>query len=151
METYIVYIDDKQFALQHLVPMLPEKGKHITPANWILMGCPPKLNRHTGRWITQTAQKKWRQEWTRDTLQEVVQLLEKYGNKVSTQVVQGSLVNLTQQIQLQVGAARVIDARRPKLAMNLQPVTAQQPQENSSWLVPGGVAAMGALIVMASD
>lgn len=151
METFIVYIDDKQYALQQLVPMLPEQGAHSEPANWILVGCPPRLNRHTGRWLTQAAQKKWRQEWTRDTVSDVVSVLQKYGNQVSTQAVEGSLVVLTQQIKRKVGAARVIDARRPKLAMNLEPVTLTQPQSKSVWLVPGGIAAIGAAIVMVSD
>lgn len=151
METFIVYIDNKQHALQQLVPMLPERGTQNAPANWILIGCPPRLNRHTGRWLTQTALKKWRQEWTRDTVSEIVELLEKYGNKVTTQVVQGSLVELTQQIKRKVDAARVIDARRPKLAVSLDPVTPGQPQEKTAWLVPGGVAAIGAVIALASD
>ena len=151
METFIVYIDDKQYALQQLVPMLPEQGTQSEPANWILVGCPPRLNRHTGRWLTQAAQKKWRQEWTRDAVSEMVSVLEKCGNQVSSQAVQGSLVVLTQQIKRKVGAARVIDARRPKLAMNLEPVTLEQSQSKSSWLVPGGIAAIGAAIVMVSD
>jgi hypothetical protein len=151
METFIVYIDDKQYALQQIVPMLPDMGAQSPPANWILIGCPPRLNRHSGRWITQAAQKKWRQDWTNEAVSEVTRLLEKSGNTVSSQVVQGSLVTLTQQIKRQVGAARVIDARRPKLAVTLDPVTAEQPQDKSSWLVPGGMAAIGAVIVMASD
>ena len=151
METFIVYIDDKHYALQQLVPMLPDKNAPSAPANWILIGCPPRLNRHAGRWLTQAAQKKWRQEWTRDAVLEVVTCLEQCGNKVSSQVVQGSLVELTQQIKRKMGAARVIDARRPKLAVNLEPVTPQQPQDKTSWLVPGGIAALGAAIVMVSD
>ena len=151
METFIVYIDDKQYALQQLVPMLPEKEALSSPANWILVGCPPRLNRHTGRWLTQAAQKKWRHEWTRDTTAEIIDLLEKSGNSVSTQVAQGALGMLTQQIKRKVGAARVIDARRPKLAVNMDPVTHAQPQEKSSWVVPGGVMAIGAAIVLASE
>ena len=60
METFIVYLDDKQYALQQIVPMLHAKGTQNGSANWILIGCPPRLNRHTGRWLTHSAQKKWR-------------------------------------------------------------------------------------------
>ena len=151
METFIVYIDDKQYALQQLVPMLPTHGSSTSPARWVLMGCPPSLSRHTGRWLTQAAQKKWRQEWTQTTVAEVVRLLETSGNSVSVRTAHGSLVALTKQINNEVGSARVIDARRPKLAVHRDPVTPEQPQETSNWTVPSGVLAMGAAIVMVSD
>ena len=57
METFIVYIDDKQYALQQIVPMLShqEASKQVS---WVLVGCPPRLTRHSGRWLSQSAQKK---------------------------------------------------------------------------------------------
>ena len=151
METFIVYIDDKQYALQQVIPMLPASEQKPQAANWVLIGCPPRLNRHTGRWLTHTAQKKWRQEWTQEATAELTQKLESGGNTVSVRVAHGSLTELTKQIKGEVGAARVIDARRPKLAVNLDPVTSDQPQEKSNWTVPGGVLAMSAAIVMASE
>ena len=151
METFIVYIDDKQYALQQIVPMLPASGSQTASANWILIGCPPRLNRHTGRWLTRTAQNKWRQEWTRENTEALVHLLENVGNKVSVRTVQGPLVEFTKQIRGEVGLARVVDARRPKLSVNLDPVTQEQPQEKSTWTLPGGVLAMSAAIVMASE
>jgi hypothetical protein len=151
METFIVYIDDKQYALQQIVPMLPASGSQTASANWILIGCPPRLNRHTGRWLTRTAQNKWRQEWTRENTEALVHLLENVGNKVSVRTVQGPLAEFTKQIRGEVGLARVVDARRPKLSVNLDPVTQEQPQEKSTWTLPGGVLAMSAAIVMASE
>ena len=151
METFIVYIDDKQYALQQVIPMLPVSGQTPQAANWILIGCPPRLNRHTGRWLTHTAQKKWRQDWTQDATAELAQKLEGGGNTVSVRVAHGALSELTKQIKGEVGLARVIDARRPKLSVNLDPVTAEQPQEKSTWALPSGVLAMSAAIVMASE
>jgi hypothetical protein len=151
METFIVYIDDKQYALQQIVPMLPASGSQTASADWILIGCPPRLNRHTGRWLTRTAQNKWRQEWTRENTEALVHLLENVGNKVSVRTVQGPLAEFTKQIRGEVGLARVVDARRPKLSVNLDPVTQEQPQEKSTWTLPGGVLAMSAAIVMASE
>jgi len=151
METFIVYIDDKQYALQQIVPMLPGSESQAAAANWILIGCPPRLNRHTGRWLTRTAQNKWRQEWTRENTEALVHLLENVGNKVSVRTVQGALAEFTKQIKGEVGAARVLDARRPKLSVNLDPVTSEQPQEKSNWTLPGGVLAISAAIVMASE
>ncbi len=152
METFIVYIDDKQYALQQIVPMMPAKGSQNGKANWILIGCPPRLNRHTGRWLTHAAQKKWRQEWTHQATDVLVHMLEDFGNAVSVRTVQGPLVEFTKQVKGEVGIARVIDARRPKLSANLSPVTADQPQEKpNNWTLPGGVLAMSAVIVMASE
>lgn len=151
METFIVYIDDKQYALQQVIPMLPANGQTPQAANWVLIGCPPRLNRHTGRWLTHTAQKKWRQEWTEEATSELAHKLEGNGNSILVRVAHGSLTELTKQIRGEVGAARVIDARRPKLAVNLDPVTLEQPQEKSNWAVPSGVLAMSAAIVMASE
>ncbi|NBY67473.1 MAG: hypothetical protein EBQ58_01225 [Betaproteobacteria bacterium] len=152
METFIVYIDDKQYALQQIVPMLPAKGSQNGAANWILIGCPPRLNRHTGRWLTHAAQKKWRQEWTHKTTDVLAHMLEEFGNAVSVRTVQGPLVEFTKQVKGEVGIARVVDARRPKLSVNLSPVTADQPQQKpNNWTLPGGVLAMSAVIVMASE
>jgi hypothetical protein len=73
-------------------------------------------------------------------------------NTVSVRVAHGPLTELTKQIKGEVGAARVIDARRPKLSVNLDPVTSEQPQEKSTWTVARWcVLAMSAAIVMASD
>jgi hypothetical protein len=151
METFIVYLDDKQYALQQLIPMLPSSGVAVPSASWVLIGCPPRLNRHTGRWLTHTAQKKWRQEWTKEHTDELVSLLEASGNQVAVRTAHGSLIELSKQIKGEVGVARIIDARRPKLSVNLDPVTQEQPQEKSNWTLPGGVLAMGAAIVMASE
>jgi len=151
METFIVYIDDKHYALQQVIPMLPVNGLTSQAAHWILIGCPPRLNRHTGRWLTHAAQKKWRQAWTQETTSELAHKLASGGNTVSVRVAQGPLSELTKQIKAEVGPARVIDARRPKMAVNLDPVTSEQPQEKSTWAVPSGVLAMSAAIVMASE
>jgi hypothetical protein len=70
---------------------------------------------------------------------------------VSIRVAHGALSELTKQIKGEVGLARVIDARRPKMAVNLDPVTSEQPQEKSTWTVPSGVLAMSAAIMMASE
>lgn len=91
METFIVYLDDKPYALQQIVPMLPAKSSEDGAANWILIGCPPRLNRHTGRWLTHAAQKKWRQEWTREATDELRNMLLDLGNTVSMRTVEGPL------------------------------------------------------------
>jgi hypothetical protein len=65
--------------------------------------------------------------------------------------VQGPLAEFTKQIKGEVGLARVVDVRRPKLSVNLDSVTPEEAQEKSNLNLPGGVLAMSAAIVMASE
>ena len=151
METFIVYVDDKQHALQQIVPMLQRAEPQVPASQWILVGCPPKFNRHSGRWLSQNAIKQWRQDWTDKNTAALVQVLNEFGNVVSVKTVNGPLADYTQQLRNELGFARVVDARRPKLSVNLAPVTKEQPQEKSNWALPGGFLAMSAFIVMASE
>ena len=151
METFIVYVDDKQHALQQIVPMLHRSDSQIPSSRWILVGCPPKFNRHSSRWLSRHALQQWRQDWTEQNTGALVQVLKDFGNAVSVKTVNGPLADYTQQLRNELGFARVVDARRPKLSVNLAPVTKEQPQEKSNWILPSGFLAIGAFIVMASE
>ena len=148
METWLVYIDDKNHAQQQLTPMLI-KG---VPIQWVLVGCPPRLTRHAGKWLTQKAIQRWRNQWTQDNLQPIQALLSESGDKVHTQVAHGPLVLMTKQLQQEWGTLRVIDARRPRLGQDLPPVSDNQERTpQNPWMVPGSVAFMGTLMTMAAD
>ena len=150
METFIVYIDDKQYALQQIIPMLsPQKSD--TQVNWILVGCAPKLTRHSGRWLSKPAQKRWRQDWTLEATQDIATLLRQHNNQVFIKTAHGALSEFTKQLSREFSSARVIDARRPKLTGNLDPVTEDQPQTKSDLVLPAGLLAIGASIAMAAD
>ena len=150
METFIVYLDDQQYALQQIVPMLShqEASKQVS---WVLVGCPPRLTRHSGRWLSQSAQKKWRQDWTQETTQEIATLLRQHNNQVFIKTAHGPLTEFTKKLSREFVSARVIDARRPKLTTNLHPVTEDQPQAKSDLVVPAGILAIGASIAMVAD
>ena len=148
METWLVYIDDKTHAQQQLTPMLI-KG---VPIQWVLVGCPPRLTRHAGKWLTQKAIQRWRNQWTQDNLQPIQAMLSESGDKVHTQVAHGPLVLMTKQLQQEWGTLRVIDARRPRLGQDLPPVADNQERTpQNPWMVPGSVAFMGTLMTMAAD
>ena len=148
METWLVYIDDKNHAQQQLTPMLI-KG---VPIQWVLVGCPPRLTRHAGKWLTQKAIQRWRTQWTQDNLQPIQAMLSESGDKVHTQVAHGPLVLMTKQLQQEWGTLRVIDARRPRLGQDLPPVADNQERTpQNPWMVPGSVAFMGTLMTMAAD
>ncbi len=150
METFIVYLDDKQYALQQIVPMLSHQ-ETSQQVSWILVGCPPRLTRHSGRWLSQSAQKKWRQDWTQETTQEIATLLKQHNNQVFIKTAYGTLTEFTKKLSREFVSARVIDARRPKLTANLHPVTEDQPQAKSDLVVPAGILAIGASIAMVAD
>ena len=65
---------------------------------------------------------------------------------------QGSLTDLTQRLKLDHGAARVVDARRPKMGVDLEPVLpGQKPAGNANWSLPGAAMSLGALLVLANE
>jgi hypothetical protein len=150
METFIVYIDDKQYALQQVVPMLSHQ-ETSKQASWVLVGCPPRLTRHSGRWLSQSTQKKWRHDWSQENTQEIASLLRQHNNQVFIKTAHGPLTEFTKKLSREFVSARVIDARRPKLTVNPHPVTDNQPQAKSDLLVPAGILAIGASIAMVTD
>ena len=150
METFIVYIDDKKYALQQIIPMLSPQ-KPDTQVSWILIGCAPKLTRHSGRWLSKPAQKRWRQDWTQETTQDIATLLRQHNNQVFIKTAHGVLSEFTKKLSQEFSSARVIDARRPKLTGNTNPVTEDQPQTKSDLVLPAGLLAIGAGIAMAAD
>ena len=148
METWLVYIDDKTHAQQQIAPLLI----HGAAIQWVLIGCPPRLTRHAGKWLTQKAIQRWRRHWTQNNLQPIQNLLCQRGDKVAIQVAHGPLVEMTRLMQQEWGPLRVLDARRPRLGQDLPPATPNQERSPPSpWMVPGSVACMGTLMTLAAD
>ena len=148
MENIIVVIDDPEYALKMLAPMKHEGN----PTQWVLLVCPPRLTRHIGRWVNQASREAWRNKWTQELLQKIRPVLAGAGDRVQWRVAKGPLVEQTRKLQSEFVTHRVLDARRPKLGQDHDPVTAGQPVEHTSqWTLPGGVAAMGVALLMAAD
>lgn len=150
METFIVYIDNKEYALQQIIPMLTPQEPEARVC-WVLVGCPPRLTRHGGRWLSKTAQKKWRQDWTQEATCEIETLLKQQHAQVFIKTAFGPLTEFTKKLCGEFKTARVIDVRRPKLGANLDQVTENQPQSPTTLTLPVGVIAMGAGIAMVAD
>lgn len=148
MENIIVVLDDPDYALKILTPMKNEG----TPTQWVLLACPPRLTRHIGRWVNQASREAWRKRWTQELLEKIKPVLGTSGDRVQWRIAKGALVEQTRQLQAEFATHRVLDARRPKLGQDQDPVTTDQPTEHSSrWTLPGGAAAMGAALLMAAD
>ena len=149
METYIVYINDGDFARRQIVAFI--EGRE--PDKWVLVGCPPRLPRHSGRFLSQPALKRWRADWTREALKEIIELLTTRGHEVTTRVAHVPLITFTRQLRGELGATvRLLDARRPRSGATLEPITSEQPGDRpDAWSATGGAIALGALITIASE
>ena len=148
MDKIIVYVDDAEHALQQLTPMLTGGGR----TQWIVVACPPRMTRHISRWVSNAARENWRIRWTQALYEQLLPALRQRGDTVNTVIASGPLNQMTARLLDQFGQARVLDARRPKFGQDLAPVTADQPtSRRSQWTLPGSVAAMGAVLVLASE
>lgn len=131
METIIVFIDDADYALQMLQPMLPATDH--APTRWVLVGCAPRITRRISKWVTQSARLGWQTAWADKVFAQVLPPLQqnRTGDEVITHLAPSrqSLCDLTHSFTQQYGSSRVLDARRPKLGHELQPVTESQKLE----------------------
>ena len=117
---------------------------------WILVGFAPRVTRHVSKWVTHRARQSWRGKWAEQALSQLVPLLQKEGDSVLTEVAKPCLQNQTGSLVKMHGAARVLDARRPKFGQGLQAVTATQVPESPG--VRGYAAALaGAGLLVATD
>lgn len=149
MERFIVYLDDADYAQQQLAPL---KNAATPAAHWVLVGCAPRLTRRIGKWVSHSARENWRAKWAHKLFEQAVPALRSPGDVVTTVLAKGPLPELTRQLITQHGAARVIDARRPKFGHELPAVTeSQRAAGRPGWEVPGAVAFLGAALVLAAE
>ncbi|MBC7601147.1 MAG: hypothetical protein H7255_00600 [Ramlibacter sp.] len=153
MDKIIVYIDDAGHALQQLAPMHEQRaGAAPVPAHWVLVACAPRMTRRISKWTSYSARESWRGKWAEKLFALVAPPLRQSGDRVTTQLAHGPLQDLTQRLLAEHGTCRVLDARRPKFGQELEPVVEAQPAAGSAkWAVPGAVASMGAMLILAAD
>ncbi|MBI3531595.1 MAG: hypothetical protein HY068_03815 [Burkholderiales bacterium] len=152
MEKIIVYLDDAEFARHQLMPMKNGASGSQQGTHWILVACPPRMTRHISKWVNHSARQNWRNKWAEKLFALITPELQAQGDKVTTVLANGPLVEQTQELLKQQGVARVLDARRPKFGQDLPPVTADQPASSEArWTVPGAIVGMGAALVLAAE
>jgi hypothetical protein len=148
MENIIVVLDDAQHALSQVLPMRQEGAR----THWVLVACPPRLTRHISRWVNQGSRNAWRKRWAQELMAKVEPELARHGDTCELRVLEGKLMDMTEHLQKEFGLARVLDARRPKVGHDMEPATASQPTDGSAtWALPGGTAALGAMIILATE
>lgn len=152
MDTLIAYIDDGEHASQMLLPMRAARHADAPNTQWILVACPPRMTRRVSQWVSHANREHWRARWAEKVLGPLVDQLRSQGDQVTWQLAQQPLVSLTQSLRQQHPTARVLDARRPKLGVDLAPVSADQPaSRDARWSVPSALVGMGAALLLATD
>lgn len=108
MHKVIVYLDDPAYASQRMPPAGGE------PTHWLLVACAPRMTHRVSKWVSHSARENWRAKWAGKLFDQVVPPLEARGDAVTPILARGPLPELTRSLMAEHGAARVIDARRPK-------------------------------------
>ncbi len=148
MEMIAVFVNDVAHARHLLKPML-EGG---APAHWVLVACPPTLTRHIGRYVSKAARRQWRERWAQALFAQLEPALKACpGSAVERQLAHRPLVDVSARLAVRLPGLRLLDARRPRLGADDEPVSATQasPGPSSRWAAPmvltTGMSAMLAL------
>lgn len=153
MDKIIVYVDDAAFAREHMVQLIdkaeaaPAGGRQV-----ILVACAPRMTQRISKWVSHSARENWRSRWFGKIMEELTPLLLRDGNTLKFVLAKGQLTDLTQQLKLEHGIARVVDARRPKIGVDMEPVAVGvAPVGHSGWALPGAAVGMGTLLIMTNE
>ena len=151
MEKIILYVDDAAYAREFLAkaPVAPGAARR----HWVLVACAPRMTARISKWVSHSARTNWRAKWFSKTQDQLLPLLQREGDAVTPVLAEGPLTEMTQRLRIEHGAAvRVVDARRPKIGVDMEPVALdQQPAGQSGWALPGAVVSMGALLILANE
>ena len=149
MNNIIVYIDDAAYALQMLQPMRAVDSVD-GPVRWIVVGCAPRVTHRVSKWVTHSARESWRGKWADKVFAQLMPLLQQGDDAVVTLLAESALTVQTQTLCGHYGAARVLDARRPKFGHDMQPVSSSQVQESHK-IIGYATALLGAGVLVATD
>ena len=117
MDTVIVYLDDADYALQHIAALRRKEGESLKPqTHWVLVGCAPRMTHRISKWVSHSARENWRAKWADKLFAQVLPWLGRGSTDVTTVLAKGPLPELAEQLQATHGVAQVVDARRPKAA-----------------------------------
>lgn len=144
MEKIAVFVNDAEYARHLLQPMLQGAG----PTHWVLIGCPPTLSRHIGRWVPHSAHQHWREHWAAEVFSALEPALtQRVGSKLEKLLATRPLVDVSVRLQSCLHSVRLLDARRPRLGKVDEPICVEQPSAGGSrWAGP--VAAATGLTAM---
>lgn len=150
MERIAVYVDSAQHAKRLIEPML---GRHAPTTGWIAVGCPPRLSRHVGKWVSQASRLQWHRRWLQTLRSELDPIFAAHGVAVEWQLAQGRLERVTERLKAQHGPAlRLLDARVPKAGRVGEALQASQPAGPVvAWRAPVAVSSGVAVMLALAD
>jgi len=151
MQAIIVYVDNAEWALRQLAPMICREG--AVPLRCVLVACPPRLSQHIGKWTSHAARESWRERWCGELFKRIEPAVRKRGHSVVRVIAKSPLVKLTAQLVREHAAVHVLDARRPKFGESMQPVTPEQAAQSPAggWELPAAVIGLGAVLTLAAE
>lgn len=120
MDKLIVYVDDANHAWGVLEPLRLSVSVN-SPQLWIVVACAPRVTQHVSKWVTHRARESWRGKWTDKLFAQLLPLVQGLGLEVLACTAKNNLVLQTECLVREHGPARVIDARRPKQSVGLEP------------------------------
>ncbi|RYZ11508.1 MAG: hypothetical protein EOO24_06145 [Comamonadaceae bacterium] len=152
MEKIIVYVDDAAHARDFVEKHLVGTASAGVARHWILVGCPPRMTHRISKWVSHSARENWRGKWFAKLLAEMSPVLKRPGHELTAVLAKGALSDMTRQLRLTHGVAEVLDARRPRIGAELEPVSLEQaPPSGPAWALPGAMLGMGALLVLVNE
>jgi len=153
MDKMIVYVDDLAYAQEQLAPMVESRAADGPAGCWVVVACAPRMTHRISKWVSHSARENWRGKWADKFFGAMMPWITAKGDTAIPVLAQGPLAPLTERLLREHPGARVLDMRRPKFGQELAPVSDAQPRRDtgSRWAVPGAVAGMGAMLVLAAE
>jgi len=141
LDTYIVYLDDATYAEDKLAHVLAQPQVK----RFVLVACAPRMTRRIGKWLSHSARENWRDKWCEKLFSQFVPRIARQDH-VFCEVATGPLPEYTEMLLKDLGRAEVIDARRPKFGVEMQPVVQALPVQavapsRASLNMPGHLSA----------
>lgn len=156
METIILFVDDAAYARDQLRLHVPSQPAAIGAVHWILVACAPRMTHRISKWVSHSARENWRAKWFAKAQEQLVPLLNQGDCQVTPVLAKGPLSELARELKLRHGAAAtVVDARRPKVGVQLEPLAPQQASTSPAgapgrWKgALGSVGGLSALFILA--
>lgn len=159
METVIVYIDDAAYARQQLASVLDAGATdtQLPPVHWVLVACAPRMTHRISKWVSHSARENWRAKWSDKLFNEVSPWLRQRGDRITEVLAKGPLTELHTQLAAEHRSQHLLDARRPKLGHDMQPVVAPVAQTPAAgtkqppWSLPGAIAGIFGLVLVLAE
>ena len=146
MEKIILYVDDAAYAREFLARATADQVGGDGARHWMLVACAPRMTHRISKWVSHRARENWRDKWADKLFAQLLPGLTTGGSTVTTVLAKGPLAELTQQLQTELGAARVVDARRPKLDAAEPPHMPPAPSLQGT--LPGLLTGLGAWLAL---